>query len=299
MAMRIFIFLLFIPFATHLCFSQMWKEPLDTLPHIDKYERIDSKTRVKSCMIKKYVVEYGNVVDEWEYKEFDERGRISKSSFSEGDTTYYYYNEFDVCQEIVYPGKKREFTKRVHVFDEHNRLKSIVVMRDLDTMKTHFVYENNLLVLISYSKENKSVFHYDSIGRLKRKEINRGGQIEEYFDYTYGEGNTCEYSYCYHWMLGENRNLTCDRASAHFNSDGQMTSLGIEINSPQQKFFSTLHFKYNIHGKVEHTFELVQDKDDKPYEIKYFYNEQQLLIRTEYYLGGEMYMHYTFEWVFR
>ena len=289
------IIILFCLFTTHLCFSQMWKEPLDTLPFIDKYELIDPTTHAKSCLIKKYVVEYGDEVDEWEYKEYDTRGRITKSSVSEGDTTYYFYNEFDVCQEIVYPGKERTFNQRFHIY-ENNRLRSILMISDNDTFKTIYQYENNLLKSIEYQNGNRVNFAYDSQGRILRREVVVNGKIEKYFEYYHNAPNGFGYSDCFYGVATQKDGFICNRTSVIFDEHQRLYELKFE---PEGERTIVSRFEYNSDSKIISTRSKLFDEKDENYEVKYFYNEHELLIRTEYYLGGVMYMYYNFEWEYR
>lgn len=279
--------------SIHLCLSQIWKEPLDTLPSIDKYERVDPQSKAKSCLIQKFVTTNPNEVEEWEYKEYDRHGRITKFAAFENDTTYYFYNDFDVCQEIVYPNQKRQFTERIHRF-ENQRLSSIITIQGKDTVMTVYNHDNNLLQSIRYHNGSEVKFFYDSSNRVLRKEfVGSTGDIMRHTNFYYNSNKT-SYSECLSAAAAnDHKQVLCDTSIAVFDSQNRMIELYYNSREEQN---SKLYFDYNEHGKIVSFRTNLTNQEHKLYEVKYFYNAHQLLIRTEYSLDGKIYMYHNFDW---
>lgn len=267
---------------------QIWKEPFDTLPYIDRFEQLKGdKIGIKSYSVTQYSNK--DSILSYDYYGFDRNGYLTEQFYAmypnqHTDTNKYHY-ENGIVQGSDF--------KREHIYNDDKRLIEIRNTNRDSTWSTHYIYKKNKLAGIRYSKQNLTTFKYDSIGKLQRKEVFQNGKLNEYFNYYYPESNVTAYCNCNLIKAYNETIIACDSTIGTFNKFGKLTKLEMHFYKEDAVHFMTVN--YNDEGKI---LEILYEEPTGNALEQYRRDKNGLLTRIDFYKNEEIYMYSKFDYVY-
>lgn len=272
-------------------YCQIWKEPFDTLPYIDQFERLTGdKLGIKSYSVTQF--DDKDSILSYDYYGFNQEGYLTEQFYAmypnqHTDTNKYHY-ENDILQG--------DRTKREHLFNENHRLIEIRNTNSDSTWSTHYSYENNKLVEIRYSKQSWETFQYDSLGKLERKEVFQKGKLNSYFNYQHPNEKTLIYQDC---LINEKGipYLPCEVTEGYFDKENRLIKIISKFDMDSNNVF-IYEFEYNNKGKIIKMTNRALNKSDWGAEVIYVRNKKGFLVRMEHYKKDKLYMYSKFDYVY-
>lgn len=278
--------------------AQLWQEPLDTLSHLDKLEKLKPEWRhIKSYTVTDYTDT--DSITSYAYYGFDNEGNLTEEFMAMNpgqnvDTTRYYY-ENGICQEAVYNGAERKYRKRKHVYNDKNRLIALVTTEGNESWTTDLIYDSNRLVRIKYPNSSWFDFIYDSIGQLSRKKYVINGKTDKYFNYFQLKSNVTSYTSCNFIAPYGDTVIACDSTIGTFNENGKLIRTESYFYMDETPHF--MQIQYDRNGEVS---ALIIEEATGNVTTKYIRNSEGLLTRVEHsYADGHVYLYSIFEYEFR
>ncbi len=165
-----YILFLMLLFQSVFVFSQIWKEPYDTLFFDNNLERVSVEMGIKSYTVSDF--DSLGVMYQFRYLEFNSKGNLIKEcqgvpSEQTNDTVYYFYDDTDKLYEFEFQGKIIQYPKRNFIKDSLNRIVTIEEVINDSTSNTYFYY-SKLGNLDSINFQNNSIIYiYDEQNKLK------------------------------------------------------------------------------------------------------------------------------------
>jgi hypothetical protein len=291
-----YLFCLLALIACSNSFSQIWKEPFDTLNYYDKLEKLSGeKLGIISYSVSMFDSDNNPV--QFDYYAFDEKGNLVKecqgvSADQKLDTIYYFYNEAGIFQEAVRSGQKRLNIQRNFLFNENGRLSSIQYINGITKTETRYVYnKNELLDSIIYSDSEWTCFSYTKNNMLSKKVIYRNKKQYEYFNYTFPSYQAIKYVNC---LMKNDTDvyLPCDETTAYYNEFGKISRIEIKDYSDSSK----LHIAESEYDEYGNVVKVFIEEPSGNVETRYIRNEKGLLMRVEHEKDGEVYNYSVFEY---
>ncbi|MDX2360357.1 MAG: hypothetical protein QNK23_06100 [Crocinitomicaceae bacterium] len=253
-------------------FSQMWKEPFDTLPYIDHFERLKgNKIGIKSYSVTEYLDK--DSILSYNFYGFDRNGYLTEQFYAmfphqHTDTNKYHYKN-GILQGSGF--------KREHIYNENKRLIEIRNSKNDSTWSTNYTYNDNNLIEIRYSQQNWTTFQYDLNGRLQRKEIFQNGKLKEYLSYYYPENNVTAYCDCNLIKVYNETIAACDSTIGTFNKFGKLSRLEMHFYKDDTPHY--VSFKYDRKGRI---MKMSYEEATGNASTVYFRSRKGLLARVEH-----------------
>lgn len=284
----IFVISLLLAFKAN---CQIWKEPFDTLPYVDRFERLSgNKIGIKSytvtqCSDKDSILMYY-------FYGFDRKGYLTEQFYAMFPNQHTDTNKYHYLDGIV---QGSDF-KREHIYNENKRLIEIRNTKNDSIWSTHYKYFDNKLIEIRYSQQNWTSFQYDINGSLQHKEIFQSGKLKEYFNYEHIDQKTLVYQHC---LLNDKGNpyLPCEVTEGYYDSDNRLTKIVSKYDVDSSNI-SITEFHFDKKGKITKMTDIALNNPNLEAEVIYIYNKIGLLIRIEHYKKGRLYMYSKFEYVY-
>jgi antitoxin component YwqK of YwqJK toxin-antitoxin module len=267
---------------------QIWKEPFDTLPYVDQFERLTGvRIGIKSYTITEFSDK--DSILSYDYYGFDKSGYLTEQFYAmfpkqHTDTIKYYYTN-GIVQGADF--------KREHIYNDHNRLIEIRNTNNDSTWSTYYIYKKNKLAGIRYSKLNLTKFQYDSLGKLQRKEVLQNGKLKEYFNYYYPEKNVTAYCNCNQIKVYDETINACDSTIGTFNKFGKLIKLEVHIYKEHAAHLMTVN--YNDEGMI---LEILYEEPSGFASEVYRRDKIGLLTRIDFYKNEELYKYSKFDYLF-
>ncbi|MGV3611471.1 MAG: hypothetical protein ACO1N0_11005 [Fluviicola sp.] len=294
--MRLILVLIFL--NAFCSYSQVWKEPFDTISYYDCLTRLsENHLNVRSYSIAQF--DSSGTPVQFDYYEFNPKGYLIKecmgvSADQKLDTIRYYYNESGVFQEAVYPGGIRQNETREFIKDSRNRTTAISSLIKDSVFTTYFYYSDKLDSIV-YPYSNTVRFKYNEQGQLSKKSIVEKGQLKGYFNYYYPEKNVITYCDCIFIKVYDKLITACDSTIGTFNKSGKLAGLEMYV----YKFDSPdyMNFEYDKNGDILK----IRYKDVAGNSTtNYIRNREGLLTRIEHRNGkGRVYNYSDFKYQYR
>ncbi len=283
--------LVFIMIHSVSSFSQIWTEPFDTLGYYDKLNpNPEEYLDIKSKTIKDY--DSNDSIVKYHYYEYNEKGLLSKQILhtipdTEHDTSYFYYNDEGVFQQIVLgDNDKKDITRSID-YNTAGKIERISESTPDTTTIWRFTYKKDgLLDSIIYEAGNYKVFTYDFNKQLKKKEVYRDWALKEYFVYAHPEKNVLVYQHCLINKKG-NPYIPCEVVEGYFNSDGELKKIVSKYDLDSTDI-TTYKFERNKDGNLINFSR--EDNSGNSSKSVYIRNKEGLLIRVNHLdENGEVY----------
>lgn len=275
-------------------FSQIWKEPIDTLPYIDRFAK-SSRLTLDQIGVEFYsATQYSDKdsILSFDYYGFDRNGYLTKrfsakSPNEVADTIKYYY----LNGTVQGPGYKRE-----HMFNEKKQLTEIRNTKNDSTWLTRYKYMDNLLIEIRYSNQTWTSFQYDQNASLLRKEIFQNGILKEYFVYEHPSKSVLVYQHC---ILDDSGSpyLPCEITEGYYDDERRLVKVISKYDLDSNNVFVT-EFQFDKKGNVTKITDNALNDQDLDSETIYFRNEKGLVMKIENYKGGKLYNYFKFDYVY-
>ncbi|MFM1772295.1 MAG: hypothetical protein RLZZ71_1437 [Bacteroidota bacterium] len=272
---------------------QIWKEPIDTLPYIDRFAK-SSRLTLDQIGVEFYsATQYSDKdsILSFDYYGFDRNGYLTKrfsakSPNEVADTIKYYY----LNGTVQGPGYKRE-----HMFNEKKQLTEIRNTKNDSTWLTRYKYMDNLLIEIRYSNQTWTSFQYDQNASLLRKEIFQNGILKEYFVYEHPSKSVLVYQHC---ILDDSGSpyLPCEITEGYYDDERRLVKVISKYDLDSNNVFVT-EFQFDKKGNVTKITDNALNDQDLDSETIYFRNEKGLVMKIENYKGGKLYNYFKFDYV--
>lgn len=268
---------------------QIWQEPFDSLPYIDKFERLaGNKIGIKSYSVTQF--SSNDSILSYIFYGFDKSGYLTeqfnaKFPNQHADTIRYLYLN-GIIQGSDY--------KREHIYNNDNRLIEIRSSRNDSIWSIHYKYSENRLIEIRYSNQNWITFQYDSNGTLNHKEIYQNGQLKEYFNYDYPNDKILVYQHC---LLNEKGNpyLPCEVTEGYYDNKNRLVKIISKYDLDSNNVFIT-EFHFDNKGKLTKMTDIAQNNPEIEAQVVYIRNKKGLLIRVENYKKGKLHSYSKFDY---
>lgn len=234
-------------------FSQIWKEPFDTMTYYDRLTRLNETNRdVTSYTVAQF--DSSGTAVQFDYFEFNENGYLVKecnavSADQQVDTIRYFYDQSGVFQEAVYPGGTKQNTVRKFVKDSLNRTVAVIAKSDSSQAATHFYYSTaGKLDSTKYETGRKVIYDYDEKGKLSKKTIIDNGESKEYTNYYFPKNNATTYCECHSFKIYNEPITACDSTIGTFNRSGKLSKIEMHVYKEDSPHF--VYFKYDRKGRI-------------------------------------------------
>lgn len=282
------VLLIFISFKAG---GQIWKEPFDTLPYLDNFERLSgNKIGIRSYSVTQF--DDHDSILAYNFYGFDRNGYLTDELYAMYPGQHLDTNHYCYLNGII---QGSDF-KREHLYNEQHRLIEIRNSKVDSVWSTNYYYENNRLIRISYSKQNWTTFQYDSLGKLYRKDIFRGGHLKEYFNYWHPGTYRLIYQNCVLSREGEVY-VPCEVTEGYFDRNNKLIKIVLKHEIDSSNVF-IIHFKYNKQGLLTSMTDKVLHDPEQESEIRYIRNRKGVLIRMEYFRKQKRYMYSEFDYLY-
>lgn len=270
---------------------QIWKEPFDTLEYIDSFEKLaDEKTGIKSYSITQF--DEKDSILSYDYYGFNKEGYLIEQFYAMYPDQHTDTNKFHYENGIV---QGSDF-KREHIYNENNRLIEVRNSKQDSTWSTHYVYEDNRLTEIRYSSKNWETFDYDTHGKIVRKEIFKHGKLKEYFNYQHPSEKVLIYQHC---LLNEKGNpyLPCEVTEGYFDEKNRLIQIVLKYGLDSSNVF-VVKSEYDQQGNVRKVTDQALHDTELGSEVIYVRDKKGLLLKTEHYQKGKIYLYARFDYVY-
>jgi len=270
---------------------QIWKEPFDTLPYIDRFERLKGdKIGLKSYSVTTFSDK--DSILSYDFYGFDRNGYMTQQFYAMFPNQHTDTNKYRYENGIV---QGSDF-KREHIYNENKRLIEIRCTENDSTWSTHYKYIENRLVEIRYSQQNWTTFQYDLNGVLQRKEIFQSEKLKEYFNYKHPDEKTLIYQHC---LLNDKGNpyLPCEVVEGYYDNDKRLVKIVSKYDLDSNNVFIT-EFHLDKNGRIEKMTDISLNNSDRGAEAVYIRNKKGILIKVEHYKKGKLYMYSKFDYVY-
>lgn len=291
------IFILLI--QSELSFSQIWEEPYDTLSYYDRLQKMNPKLGVKSYSVIDYDSS-GNAV-QYGYNEFDNKGNLIKecqglSSNQNLDTSYYFYDDIGVFQEVVRPGRQKQNIIREFIKDSSNRTIALKETNNDSTSITHYYYSNiGKLDSIDYSNGRIVIYKYSSLNELNKKLIIDNGKVTEYFNYYHPDKNSLTYTNCNMITVWDEEIAACDSTIGTYGKNGKISIIESYFYKDESPHLTK--FKFDRKGRITR---IDYEEPTGNASTKYYRNRKGLLIRVEHIdEKGKVYRYADFKYEYK
>jgi YD repeat-containing protein len=281
---------LFITFNSH---SQIWKQPLDTLPYMDKFERLsDEKLEIKSYSITDYSPK--DSILRYDYYGFNVEGYLIEQFYSMYPNQHVDTNKYHYLKGVI----QGEDVKREHIYNDKKRLIEIRETEGDVIKSIHYSYNSNKqLIEIRNSALNWTTFQYNSSGKLIRKDIYVNGTLKEYLNYEHPNDKTLIYQNCINNGDGKSY-LPCEVTEGYFDKFNRLNKIVSKYVLDSTTILIT-EFEYDKKGRPLKMIERSINDPDFGSETNYIRDKKGLLIRIEHAKKGEIYLYSKFDYIYR
>ena len=269
------------------------------MSYYDRLEKVAPKMKVKSYTISD--LDSAGNVNLYGYYEFDENGYLIKeceglSPDQKLDTSYYFYDENGIFQEVARAGRKRKNITREFIKDSLNRTIAFKSGIKDSISTTHYYYSKlGNLDSIKYQTGRVIIYKYDEKNKLKQKLIVDDGKMKEYFNYYHPNDNSLSYSNCNIIKVWDEEIAACDSTIGTYGKNGKISIIESYFYKDESPHFTK--FKYDRKGRISR---IDFEEPTGNASTIYYRNRKGLIIRVEHIdQKGNVYRYADFKYEYK